>query len=98
MIDWFSTIFSVLWIIGLGLEVAGLSLANYLANQQQRRFRKVLGTSPCSFMIDLGLILFCLGWTGLAVGWERIIWGILVLIFTGRTWYKRKKVIPEVNA
>ena len=90
MIDWYSIIFNALWIIGLGFEVAGLSFADYVANQQKRPFRKVLGTSPCGLMIDLGFMLFCLGWTGLAGGWERIIWGMLTLIFMVRTWQKRK--------
>jgi hypothetical protein len=91
MIDWYSVGFSALWIFGLGLVTAALSFANYLASQQKRRFRQALERPACQIMIDLGLVFFCLGWTGSVSGtWERIVWAVLALIFAVRTWQARK--------
>ena len=91
MIDWYSVGFGALWIFGLGLEVAALSFANYLASQQKRRFRQELEMPACRIMIDLGLVFFCLGWTGsVSSTWERIVWAVLALIFAVRIWQDRK--------
>lgn len=91
MIDWYSVGFGALWILGLGLVVAALSFANYLAPQQKRRFRQALEMAACQIMIDLGLVFFCLGWTGSVSGtWERIVWAVLALMFAVQTWQARK--------
>jgi hypothetical protein len=88
MNDWYSIIFGALWIFGAGLDVAGLSFANHLAYQYKQPFRKMLETPAFESMVYGGLFLFCLGWTGLTGGWERIIWGILSLVFIVKTWQK----------
>lgn len=91
MIDWYSMGFGALWILGLGLVVAALSFANYLTSQQKRRFKQVLKMSACRITIDLGLVFLCLGLTGgLSAVWERLLWGVLALIFIVRTWQARK--------
>jgi hypothetical protein len=91
MIDWVVVGFGALWILGLGLVVATLSFANYLASQQKRRFRQVLEMPACQIMIDLGLVFFCLGWTGcMSAVWERLFWAVLALIFAVQTWQARK--------
>ena len=91
MIDWYAVGFGALWIVGLGLITTALSFANYLAGQQKRRFRQALELPVCRIMIDLGLVFFCLGWTGsVSSTWERIVWAILALIFVVRTWQGRK--------
>jgi uncharacterized integral membrane protein len=93
MIDWYFVGFGTLWILGLGFVVASLSYANYLANQHQRRFiKKILEIPACRFMINLGLLFFCVGWAGSAVAtWERLVWAILALIFVLRTWQRGRK-------
>ena len=93
MIDWVVVGFGALWILGLGLVVAALSFANYLASQQKRRFRQALEIEmpACQIMIDLGLVFFCLGWTGsVSSTCERIVWAVLALIFALQTWQARK--------
>jgi hypothetical protein len=91
MIDWYVIGFGALWILGLGLVVATLSFANYLASQQKRRFREALEMPACQIMIYLGLVFFCLGLTGgVPAVWERLLWGVLALIFAVRTWQARK--------
>lgn len=91
MIDWVSFGFGALWILGLSLVTAALSIANYLASQQKRRFRQMLEMPACRIMIDLGLIFFCLGWAGgVSAVWERLLWTVLALIFAFQTWQARK--------
>ena len=91
MINWVAVGFGALWILGLGLVTAALSFANYLASQQKRRFRQALEMPACKIMIDLGLVFFCLGWTGsVSAVWERLLWAVLALIFAVRTWQARK--------
>jgi hypothetical protein len=86
MIDWYSVGFSALWIFGLSLDLAALSFAYYLAKQHERGFRQALESRACRIMIALGLVLFCLGWTGsVTVLWERIVWAVLGLIFLVNT-------------
>ena len=91
MIDWVIVGFGALWILGLGLVVATLSFANYLASQQKRRFGQALEMPACRIMIDLGLVLFCLGLAGgVSAVWERLLWAVLALIFAVQTWQARK--------
>jgi hypothetical protein len=91
MIDWYSLVFNVLWIFSLGLLTAILSYAYYLAGEKKQRFRQVLESPTSRIMIDVALVLFCLGCTGsLAITWERIAFAILALIFLVRTWLDRK--------
>jgi hypothetical protein len=91
MIDWYLVGFSALWILGLGLVVAALSFANYQAGQQKWRFRQALEIPACRIMIDLGLVLFCLGWTGsVSSTWEHLLWAVLALVFAVQTWQAMK--------
>jgi len=93
MIDWYSVSFDALWIFGLGLVVATLSFANYLAGQEKWRFGQALRLPTGRIMIDLGLIFFCVGLTGSIGGtWERVVWAVLALIFAMRTWQDRKLI------
>jgi hypothetical protein len=92
MIDWYSVGFGVLWIFGLALVTASLSFAYYLADQQKRRFSQVLDMPVYQIWVNLGLVLFCLGWLGaVSALWERIAWGVLALIFVMQTWLAKKK-------
>ena len=39
-VDWFFMGFNALWILGLGLIIASLSYASYLATQQKKQFNQ----------------------------------------------------------
>jgi hypothetical protein len=91
MIDWYSVGFSALWILGLGLVVAALSFASYMADQQKQRFNQALEIPSCRIMIDLGLVFFALGWTGsVSSTWERVVWAVLAALFMVQTWQATK--------
>lgn len=91
MIDWAAAGFGALWVLGLGLVVAAMSIAYYLASQDKRRFRQAIQMPACRITIDLGLVFFCLGWTGSVSGtWERAPWAILALLFALQAWQDRK--------
>ncbi len=91
MIDWVAVGFGALWIFGLSLVTAALSFANSLASQQEQRFRQVLERPVYQIMINLGLVLFCLGWTGgVPAVWERLLWVVLALLFALQVWQAAK--------
>lgn len=91
MIDWVSVGFGALWILGLGLVLAALSFANYLAGQNKRSFRQTLSLPEYQSMINLGLVFFCIGWAGNAsTGWERLLWIVLALVFARQVWQTRQ--------
>jgi hypothetical protein len=91
MIDWYLVGFNALWIMGLGLVTAGLSLANYLGSRQNWRFGQALKIPACKIMIGLGLVFFCLGLAGdVSTIWERLLWVVLALIFVFQTWRTRE--------
>ena len=95
MINWYSLGFGALWIFGLGLMTAGLSLANYLVSRQIYKFRQALRTPACRIMIGLGLVFFCIGLAGsVSTAWEHLLWAVLALIFALQSWQPRKKSNP----
>jgi hypothetical protein len=82
MIDWFSLGFNSIWIFGLGFVTAGLSIASFLKNSQNIRFRQAMKSSICRISIGLGLVMFCIGLAGcVSPLWERLLWVILAAIF-----------------
>ena len=87
MIDWVLVGFGALWILGLGVALAALSYANYLAGQDKRPFVQVLSLPGYQIVINLGLALFCTGWAGsVSTGWERLLWIVLALLFAWQAW------------
>lgn len=82
MIDWRLVGFSSLWILGLALVLAALSLADYDANQQRKRVRAVLREAGYQLTLNAALTLFCLGLLGsVRTWWELVLWVGLALAF-----------------
>lgn len=87
LIDWRLVGFSALWIVGLSIELAALSFADYMAAQQGLRTRTVLGQPGYQAAINGGLVLFCLGLLGSArAWWEQLLWLALAAAFAYQTW------------
>jgi hypothetical protein len=95
MIDWYSVGFNALWIAGLGLVTAGLSIASYLGGRENWRFRRAIRIPISGDMVGLGLVFFCLGLAGgVSTAWEHILWAALAFIFILQTWLNWKTGNP----
>jgi hypothetical protein len=82
MIDWRGVGFATLWIVGLAVLLAAVSLADYEAHQRQARLRTVLGGGGYPLALNAALTLFCLGMLGSGrAGWEKALWLGLALAF-----------------
>jgi len=78
MIDWPYVGWSALWIFGLSLDLAVLSIAYYQSGENHQKLGKVLGGRGFQLGLDLGMVFFCLGLAALAgILWQRIAWGVL---------------------
>ena len=82
MIDWVSVGYSALWIFGLSIMLAAVSLADYQAHVEQCKLRIVLRRSSFQAGLNLGLALVCLGLVGSArATWEQVVWIVLTIAF-----------------
>jgi hypothetical protein len=82
MIDWWALGHNALWVVGLALGLAVLSVANYQAHREAVRLRDKLNQAGAQLALDAGLALFCLGllFSGRA-WWEYAAWGLLTVAF-----------------
>ncbi len=101
MIDWPAVSFAAIWIVGLGLVLASLSFAHYLAYEEKRRFTQSLQRPRLLLMVDLGLSSFCAGWAASTSSFEEsALWGLLALVFgiqAGRTLVGRAAASPSAE-
>jgi hypothetical protein len=82
LIDWYAVGFGALWIGGLALLLAAVSLADYEAHQRQARLAAVLNGGGYPLALNAGLALFCLGMLdGGRAWWEIALWAGLALAF-----------------
>jgi hypothetical protein len=99
MIEWVSVGFGAAWILGLGLILATASLANYLSHRDTRCLRDVLGEGGFQVAVNLGMALFCAGWSDSAeAAWERVLWGILAVSFLIQAWLAERARRERGNA
>ena len=85
LIDWRMVGFAALWLGGLSVLLASVSMADYHAHTEGRRLRAVLGERGYQAAINLGFFLFCVGLLGSArTLWEQIAWGGLALAFAAQ--------------
>ena len=88
MTSWYGLAGNVLWICGLAVLLATLSMARFQARAGGERLRHRLGERKPQMAIAAGLILFC---AGLLLGsdtmWEKGIWGACVVLAI--VWFAR---------
>lgn len=88
MIDWIGVIVSAIWILGLAVLVATVSVAYALA--QDRSIRSVLGQTPFRLALTVGGMLFAVGMAlSVDAWWERAGWIVMIglLLWDGvSTW------------
>ena len=82
MINWFQLLTNSIWISALALAFAVVGYTRWDTKLGKGRFRDLLNRSPRAILINLAGLLFCLG---LALTdhawWERLLWGILMVLF-----------------
>ncbi len=101
MIDWIGVVTNSLWVLGLAVVLAVLSIA-YSSSQAgpgaKRRLRDILGERPFQIGLWTGLLLFCAG-IALSGGhwWERVLWGALAVMAAVEIWmaYAGSRVKPS---
>lgn len=78
MIDWANLLGNSLWIVGLALALATLSIASWKGSRRAGGIR----SHTVQAMLSLSGALFCVGLaaTGSEV-WEQALWGVLALVF-----------------
>jgi hypothetical protein len=87
MIDWGLVFFGAVWIFGLSVCLAAVSFAYTRSAEQHRSLRIILNEAFYQLLLNLGLLLFCLGWLGnVETWWERGLWGVLALSFAWSLW------------
>jgi len=87
MIDWVNVFLNAVWILGLSILLSVIGIANYKGTTENIRLSKVLSESNYRIILDLGMILFCIGLAGLAgPWWQKLLWGLLSMSFLIMVW------------
>lgn len=100
MIDWWSLFHNGLWVGGLAVALAALSVAYYSSRREGVSLRRKLGQSGFLLPFNLGLALFCLGlFMAGESWWERLVWAGLAVLFAAQViwayWERRQEVAWE---
>ena len=81
MIDWFGVASSALWIFGLAILLAAVSIAYSLSAGGDASVRQILAQSSCRVATAGGLLFFALGmFSSVEVGWEKVGWAAVILL------------------
>jgi hypothetical protein len=87
LIDWRLVGFSALWITGLSLMLAALSMADYAAAQAGSRVWSKLTEPGYQVALKTGLTLLCSGLAGnTSTVWELLLWLALAGVFAYQAW------------
>lgn len=85
MINWWGLAHNALWIIGLAVGLAVVSVAGHEAQRGNQRLRDKLAEAGFQSTASVGLALFCAGLLFSAQSWwERGLWGVLALLFAAQ--------------
>jgi hypothetical protein len=93
MIDWWGLFHNALWVVGLAVSLAALSMANYHAHREKVRLRQTLAEHGFQLTFRIGMTAFCLGLLfSSRTWWEQVIWGLLALPWLW--WRGRAEPLP----
>jgi hypothetical protein len=96
MIDLWGVIRNLLWISGLSVGLAALSVAEYQANERVR-LRQMLAAPGSQLLLSLAVTLVCLGlFLSSRSWWEWALFGLLALFFGAQTVRLRRRARPAV--
>jgi hypothetical protein len=81
MIDWFNVLANALWILGLAVLLATVSLAHWLGGLKKKPLRQVLLGPDFHLVAAIGILVFALGFVLLVTPWwHKVPWvGIMAL-------------------
>jgi hypothetical protein len=81
VIDWFGVASAALWIFGLAILLAVVSIAYGLGAGGDASVRQILGQPSCRVAMASGLALFALGmFLSVDTGWEKVGWATAALL------------------
>lgn len=82
MLELWAVFHNLLWVMGLALSLAALSMAYYRSGVGHVRLRHRLTEPGFQLPFSIGMVLFCGGllFSG-HTSWEKIIWGLLAALF-----------------
>lgn len=81
LIDVPRLLFNILWILGLSIIVAALSLRQFEAKVESISFRKALEAYSFQLSLWIGLTLVTIGFAGNADAlWEQVAWLVLTIL------------------
>ena len=87
LIDWPALALNSLWISGVALALAVVSIGQWQARMEGVRLRGVLSRPAAQCALAVAAILFCLGMLGTSgTVLERILWGLLAAAFAVQTY------------
>ena len=99
MISWSGLVGNALWICGLAVCLAALSMAHYQARAGAELFRDRLRKPGPQLATAAGLVLFCAGLLLCSdAWWEKGIWGLgaaLLILWVFRLWRRQRAVRGE---
>jgi hypothetical protein len=94
MIDLWGVFRNLLWIAGLAVGLAALSVAEYQADEKVR-LRQKLAEPASQWLLSFAVALVCLGlFLSSQIWWERAIFGLLALFFGAQTARLRRHARP----
>jgi len=86
VIDWWGFLHNALWVIGLAVVLAALSMTSYRAHEEGARLWQKLSEPGFLLPFNAGITLFCVGLLfSSQVWWEWVLWGVLLLAFGFQT-------------
>lgn len=82
MINWTNLAFNSLWVFALALALSTLGFARWEAFTQEIKLKQVLQQRHWVIALNVAGSIFTIGMCLIAdVLWERIVWGIMALLF-----------------
>ena len=93
MIDSITLIVNALWVLGLSLALAALSLASFRAAEAGDGLAAQIQKPGSMLAIATGLALFCLGRSLISIHtwWQALLWLLLAVFFTLVIWQARER-------
>jgi hypothetical protein len=82
--DWFTVVTAALWILGLAILLATVSIAYGLSGGDNPSVRQILGRPSFGATLAGGIALFALGvCLSVETGWERFGWAVVFFLSGG---------------